>query len=148
MKQLDLLANSNPSNQLIDFDTIDAQASANKSSKSKFSPPLIGPLPNDFLRIQEKNSGTSSTSCNNHSTVANQNLVRQSSTSSGDHQLVSHHLLKKKMEENERQRSSNIDDKEIAQFLEDERIAIMLQNEEFVSELRRNKEFMNGNCFN
>ena len=133
-------------NQLIDFDTIDAQACAGKP-KSRFNPPLIGPLPNDFLRItspQEKNSSiTSQQQSAAAAAAANQNLIRQSSTSSGDHQF-SHDLLKKKMEENERQRSSNIDDKEIAQYLEDERIAIMLQNREFVSELKRNKEFMSA----
>jgi hypothetical protein len=31
-----------------------------------------------------------------------------------------------------------------AQFLEDERIALMLQNEEFMSELRRDHEFMSA----
>lgn len=48
------------------------------------------------------------------------------------------------MEENQRQRQmvfSN-DDPELSQYLEDERIAIFLQNEEFVNELRRNKDFM------
>ena len=34
------------------------------------------------------------------------------------------------------------DDPELSQYLEDERIAIFLQNEEFVKELRRNKDFM------
>lgn len=107
---------------------------------------MVGPLPNDFLRITsapEKNSIISQQSAAAAVAAANQNLIRQSSTSSGDHQF-SHDLLKKKMEENERQRSSNIDDKEIAQYLEDERIAIMLQNREFVSELKRNKEFMSA----
>ena len=48
------------------------------------------------------------------------------------------------MEENQRQRQLSIstDDPELAQFLEDERVAIFLQNEEFVRELRRNKDFM------
>lgn len=48
------------------------------------------------------------------------------------------------MEENERQRklSKESDDPEFSQFLEDERVAIFLQNEEFVHELRRNKDFM------
>lgn len=136
---MDLINSSSNRNQLIDFDTTDAHADlSSRPSKSKFNPPLVGSLPNDFLRIQEKNSN------NQVVATSHQNLVRQSSTSSsGDHQF-SHHLLRKKMEENERQRSSNVDDKEIAQYLEDERIAILLQNQEFVSELRRNKEFMSA----
>lgn len=35
-------------------------------------------------------------------------------------------------------------DPELAQFLEDERMAIFLQNEEFMRELRRNKDFMSS----
>lgn len=53
-------------------------------------------------------------------------------------------FLQAKMEENQRNRqiSSLNDDPEVAQFLEDERFAILLQNEEFVRELRLNRDFM------
>jgi hypothetical protein len=50
-------------------------------------------------------------------------------------------------EENLRQRESSRFSTESAaraQFLEDERIALMLQNEEFMSELRRDHEFMSA----
>jgi len=138
LKEMDLLS-SQPqaaaqiqNNQLIDFDTVDA---ACKMTSSKFNPPLVGSLPDDFLRITSTSEKINQQSNQNH-------LARQSS-SSGDHQ-INHQLLKKKMEENERQRlNSNVDDKEIA-FLEDERIALMLQNQEFVEELKRNKEFMSA----
>lgn len=50
------------------------------------------------------------------------------------------------MQENERlRRMSSKDatvDPDAAQYLEDERIAILLQNEEFVRELQHNQEFM------
>ena len=47
------------------------------------------------------------------------------------------------MEENERRRQAQVSsDPELSQYLEDERVAIFLQNEEFVQELRHNKEFM------
>lgn len=48
------------------------------------------------------------------------------------------------MQENERLRrmSSREGDSEKAQYLEDERMAILLQNEEFVRELQHNQEFM------
>lgn len=46
------------------------------------------------------------------------------------------------MQENELKRQSSITDPEAAQYLDDERLAILLQNEEFVRELRNNKEFM------
>jgi len=35
-----------------------------------------------------------------------------------------------------------MDDKELEQFLEDEKLAMVLQNEEFMRELRHNKDFM------
>lgn len=38
--------------------------------------------------------------------------------------------------------SSREGDSETAQYLEDERMAILLQNEEFVRELQHNQEFM------
>ena len=48
------------------------------------------------------------------------------------------------MKENKRQRQlfRDFDNQETAQYLEDERIAILLQNKEFVQELRRNKNFI------
>lgn len=146
LKKMDLLGNqaSQQQNQLIDFDTIDAQACASVDKKiSRFNPPLVGSLPNDFLRITP--SMVESTSQQQSVMNKNQNLIRQqSNTSSNDH-LINHEILLKKLEENERKRqSANADNKEIAQYLEDERIAIslMLQNQEFLDELRRNKEFM------
>lgn len=136
LKELNSLSQAQPpqkQQQLIDFDTVDSQACA--ATKSRFNPPLVGPLPNDFLRI------TSTNQTKNSNQQYLPTLTRQSSK---DHQ-VSHQLLKKKLEENEKQRqNSSSDNKEIAQYLEDERIAILLQNEEFVTELRRNKEFMSA----
>lgn len=48
------------------------------------------------------------------------------------------------MEENERKRQSNttVSDPELVQYLEDERIALFLQNKEFFQELKDNKEFL------
>jgi hypothetical protein len=63
--------------------------------------------------------------------------------SASDH--LSSAILQQKMEENERQRRMSRDQishPEVNQYLEDERIAIFLQNEEFLQELRRDKDFM------
>lgn len=48
------------------------------------------------------------------------------------------------MKENEkrRRRISLEMDPELSQYLEDERLAILLQNSEFLEELRRNEDFM------
>lgn len=53
-------------------------------------------------------------------------------------------MLQEKMKENERRRKrTSIDmDPEMSQYLEDERLAIMLQNSEFLQELRGNDDFM------
>lgn len=53
-------------------------------------------------------------------------------------------MLQEKMKENERRRKrTSIDmDPEMSRYLEDERLAIMLQNSEFLQELRGNEDFM------
>ena len=53
-------------------------------------------------------------------------------------------MLQEKMKENERRRkrTSIGMDPELTQYLEDERLAIMLQNSEFLQELRGNEDFM------
>ncbi|XP_013384324.1 uncharacterized protein LOC106154498 isoform X2 [Lingula anatina] len=53
-------------------------------------------------------------------------------------------MLQKRMAENERRRASTNRelDPEMAQYLEDERLAILMQNQEFLRELRGNEEFM------
>ncbi|KAL3856534.1 hypothetical protein ACJMK2_011280 [Sinanodonta woodiana] len=60
------------------------------------------------------------------------------------HHELSCDILSEKMKENERRRkrlSFDIDP-EMAQYLEDERLAILLQNGEFLQELRSNEDFM------
>ncbi|XP_069135338.1 CUE domain-containing protein 1-like [Argopecten irradians] len=53
-------------------------------------------------------------------------------------------MLDEKMKENERRRKRAVmnADPEMSQYLEDERLAIMLQNSEFLDELRSNEDFM------
>ncbi|XP_033748103.1 uncharacterized protein LOC117333084 isoform X2 [Pecten maximus] len=53
-------------------------------------------------------------------------------------------MLDEKMKENERRRKRAVmnADPEMSQYLEDERLAIMLQNSEFLQELRSNEDFM------
>lgn len=116
------------------------------ASRFGWNPPLLGSLPANFLRFDNCVPAGSSAIP----------IPGQASTSVVDGELsatatstspLSSALLQQKMQENERQRlqlASSLDDAEAAQYLEDERIAIFLQNEEFVSELRRNKEFMSA----
>lgn len=67
---------------------------------SNWNPPLLGALPDDFLRISPVRATQRFQERENHSDV------------------------------------------ELKRFLEDERLAIFLQNEEFMRELRHNKDFM------
>lgn len=69
---------------------------------SAWNPPLLGKLPDDFLRL-----GPSTTPVT-------------SPRGYGD----------------------SMDDKELERFLEDEKLAMVLQNEEFIRELRHNEDFM------
>ena len=75
---------------------------------SSWNPPLLGSLPDDFLRL----------------------TPTRSEVKSGQTRM---HMVDKK--------SSNAEN-EVKQFLEDEKMAMFLQNEEFMRELRRNEDFV------
>ncbi|XP_074869464.1 CUE domain-containing protein 1 isoform X2 [Carettochelys insculpta] len=81
-----------------------------------WNPPLLGNLPDDFLRIlpQQMDSVQSSPSC--HQTVPG--------------------------EGSQRSQGSLDQERKWKQYLEDERIALFLQNEEFMKELQRNRDFL------
>lgn len=81
-----------------------------------WNPPLLGNLPDDFLRIlpQQMDSVQSSQSC--HQTVPG--------------------------EGSQRSQGSLDQERKWKQYLEDERIALFLQNEEFMKELQRNRDFL------
>ncbi|GFU44878.1 CUE domain-containing protein 1 [Nephila pilipes] len=96
---------------------------ATSQPKKKWNPPLVGPLPSSFLRLDDHH---------------------QQRSRRGKFMTLSTVMLQKRMQENERQRRNTIgaEDPELARYLEDERIALFLQNEEFVRELMGNKEFL------
>ncbi|XP_067394170.1 CUE domain-containing protein 1 [Emydura macquarii macquarii] len=81
-----------------------------------WNPPLLGNLPDDFLRIlpQQMDSVQSSQNC---------------------HQIVP-------SEGSQRSQGSLDQERKWKQYLEDERIALFLQNEEFMKELQRNRDFL------
>lgn len=57
--------------------------------------------------------------------------------------VLSTAVLQQKMAENDRRMSSRSDmDSDTRQLLEDERLALLLQSEEFLAELRQNEDFM------
>ncbi|XP_042194716.1 CUE domain-containing protein 1 [Callorhinchus milii] len=82
-----------------------------------WNPPLLGNLPDDFLRILPQQLDTVQNSQKN----GRQSLPGDSQASRG---------------------SSLEQERKLKQYLEDERIALFLQNEEFMKELQRNREFL------
>ncbi|MFT7803334.1 CUE domain-containing protein 1, partial [Arapaima gigas] len=97
-----------------------------------WNPPLLGNLPDDFLRIvpQQRDSTQGSQS----------SLSQPSSSSSSSLSSVTQRVAPgggavpvALATEQERK---------LKQYLEDERIALFLQNEEFMRELQRNREFL------
>jgi hypothetical protein len=58
--------------------------------------------------------------------------------------VLSQQMLQQKYAENQRVRGvlCEVGDPELDRYLEDERIALFLQNEEFMAELRWNKDFL------
>uniref|UniRef100_G3PKA5 CUE domain containing 1b n=1 Tax=Gasterosteus aculeatus TaxID=69293 RepID=G3PKA5_GASAC len=85
-------------------------------SYRNWNPPLLGNLPDDFLRILP------------------QQLESIKVKNSGPQNWHKDRRLKDNL--------SLSQDKKLKQYLEDERIALFLQNEEFMRELQRNREFL------
>ena len=90
-------------------------SSGARTRQKYWNPPLLGTLPEDFLRL--------TANVGDHS---NKDSYRGVSNST-DAQLHSDGFHT---------------DRELEQFLEDEKLAMFLQNEEFVRELRSNREFV------
>ncbi|XP_052463793.1 CUE domain-containing protein 1-like isoform X3 [Carassius gibelio] len=97
-----------------------------------WNPPLLGNLPDDFLRIlpqqseslQHSQSNLSQPSSSSSSSLSS--LMQLSSSSSALSGGV----------------WSSEQDRKLKQYLEDERIALFLQNQEFMKELQRNRDFL------
>ncbi|NXK22799.1 CUED1 protein, partial [Arenaria interpres] len=95
-----------------------------------WNPPLLGNLPEDFLRILPQQ--TASTQVR----LVTSSSPRPSSTGSpGCRQPVPRGLVPRGQGSLEQERRWK-------QYLEDERIALFLQNEEFMKELQRNRDFL------
>lgn len=98
----------------------------NVKTTSNWKPALLRPLPVDFLVINGSNS-----------TVRSQ----EASSSAGSFNLTTD-ALSQRMRENEEFRANAGMDDDLNAYLEDERLAIMLQNEEFVNMISQDPELM------
>lgn len=111
-------------------------------SYKNWNPPLLGNLPDDFLRIlpqqldsiKNSQSGLSQPSSSSSSSVSSAGQWTappdSGSSTAGSNGLSSVSA------------GATEQDKKLKQYLEDERIALFLQNEEFMRELQRNREFL------
>lgn len=111
-------------------------------SYKNWNPPLLGNLPDDFLRIlpqqldsikssQSSLSQPSSSSSSSVSSVGQWTAPPGSAPSTAGSNGLSSVST-----------GATEQDKKLKQYLEDERIALFLQNEEFMRELQRNREFL------
>ncbi|KAJ8266376.1 hypothetical protein GJAV_G00129710 [Gymnothorax javanicus] len=98
-----------------------------------WNPPLLGNLPDDFLRIlpQQLDSVQSSQSSlslmsSSSSSSSLSTLAQQVALGGGPGTVA----------------AGTEQERKLKQYLEDERIALFLQNEEFMKELQRNREFL------
>jgi len=108
----------------------DSESTQSKNPLNKtrgWKPPLLGKLPSDFLRLGTRHSRSGRTRTGHAYTSAS-------------HQEQARHLQDRR-EENQR-RMEEVNQPSCQQMLEDEKFALMLQNEEFMSELRGNSEFL------
>ncbi|XP_023338400.1 CUE domain-containing protein 1 [Eurytemora carolleeae] len=93
-----------------------------------WKPPMLGKLPSNFLRIK-------GSSRHGHSYMHPEAPSHSSS--------LSQEMIRERMSENQKKLSlSSNDGFGTNQLLEDEKFALMLQNEEFMMELRGNHEFL------
>ncbi|XP_042588925.1 CUE domain-containing protein 1a isoform X3 [Cyprinus carpio] len=97
-----------------------------------WNPPLLGNLPDDFLRILPQQSESLQRS--------QSNLSQPSSSSSSS--LSSLTQLSSSSSALSGGVWSSEQDSMLKQYLEDERIALFLQNQEFMKELQRNRDFL------
>ncbi|NXM74639.1 CUED1 protein, partial [Serilophus lunatus] len=95
-----------------------------------WNPPLLGNLPEDFLRILPQQTGSAQVSLAAPSSPCCSSLGSQSCR-----QPVPRGLIPRGQGSLEQERRWK-------QYLEDERIALFLQNEEFMKELQRNRDFL------
>uniref|UniRef100_A0A8C9WEG3 CUE domain containing 1b n=1 Tax=Scleropages formosus TaxID=113540 RepID=A0A8C9WEG3_SCLFO len=97
-----------------------------------WNPPLLGNLPDDFLRIVPQQSDSTKGS---QSSLSQPSSSSSSSLSSMTQRVAPGGGAMPVAVATEHERK-------LKQYLEDERIALFLQNEEFMRELQRNREFL------
>ncbi|XP_003370832.1 CUE domain-containing protein 1 [Trichinella spiralis] len=108
--------------------TIEPHSQIRGNGKKIYRPLMLNPLPSDFLRLSKPSHSSLTKTIT--PTPSKQNSLNQNK-------------LQEMLTDNMRRRHS-ASDAETQRMLEDERIAILLQNQEFVRELRDDTDFMSA----
>ncbi|XP_042560443.1 CUE domain-containing protein 1-like isoform X2 [Clupea harengus] len=126
------------------FDAHPPTGHQSRTGYRNWNPPLLGNLPDDFLRIlpqqrdslQRSHSNLSQPSSSSSSSLSSlsQPPVLGGGAVQGDVCGEQERILGRHLEDDE--------DRRLRQYLEDERVALFLQNEEFMRELQRNRDFL------
>ncbi|XP_063971524.1 CUE domain-containing protein 1-like isoform X1 [Lytechinus pictus] len=96
----------------------------------QWNPPMVGNLPSDFLRLSVSGDSPTGTA------VSPSSQTSQPRMTPG---------IQQRLDENtSRRRSVGQHDAESNQMLEDEKLALMLQNEEFLHQLQQDPEFLSA----
>ncbi|XP_041850586.1 CUE domain-containing protein 1-like [Melanotaenia boesemani] len=111
-------------------------------SYRNWNPPLLGNLPDDFLRILPQQLDSIKTSQSNLSQPSMSSSSSVSSISQWTAQSGSGCGAAGTAGGPGLTTGATEQDSKLKQYLEDERIALFLQNEEFMRELQRNREFL------
>ncbi|XP_051814119.1 CUE domain-containing protein 1b isoform X3 [Acanthochromis polyacanthus] len=112
-------------------------------SYRNWNPPLLGNLPDDFLRIlPQQLDSIKQSSQNSLSQPSSSSSSSVSSASQWTAQSGSGSVAAGTTGGSGLSTGATEQDKKLKQYLEDERIALFLQNEEFMRELQRNREFL------
>ncbi|KAM4742321.1 CUE domain-containing protein 1b isoform 2-T4 [Anableps anableps] len=105
-----------------------------------WNPPLLGNLPEDFLRIWPRQLNSLEYSQSSPSQPASASSVSVSSTRQWTAPSAS--VFGAALTAGGPDSTAGSQENTLKQYLEDERIALFLQNEEFLKELKRNHEFL------
>ncbi|XP_032401458.1 CUE domain-containing protein 1 isoform X2 [Xiphophorus hellerii] len=105
-----------------------------------WNPPLLGNLPEDFLRIWPRQLNSVKHSQSSPSQASSTSSVSVSSTNQRTAQAGS--VFGATLTAEGPDMTTGLQENTLMQYLEDERIALFLQNEEFLKELKRNHEFL------
>ncbi|XP_026177379.1 CUE domain-containing protein 1b isoform X2 [Mastacembelus armatus] len=109
-------------------------------SYRNWNPPLLGKLPDDFLRILPQQLNSTMHDCESQPSSSLSSSLN--STSQWKGQAPSQSGAAGTTGGSGLTTGARDHDKKLKQYLEDERVALFLQNEEFMRELQRNREFL------